>query len=188
MTKPQPLLSLYTQKIATPLGDLMLVADRQGRLRALDWVSHEVRLHKLLIQHCQSMVRYGQVACKGFTLEPQAGDFYGLSAALRSYFSGQLSAIHQLPVFIAGTDFQHQVWQALCRIPCGSTLSYAELAASVGRPQARQAVGGANGANPLSIVVPCHRVIASKGHLSGYGGGIERKQWLLTHEGVKLSI
>ena len=82
----------------------------------------------------------------------------------------------------AGTDFQREVWRALRGIPCGTTLSYGELARRIGRPNAVRAVGLANGANPIGVVVPCHRVIGSNGSLTGYGGGIERKRWLLDHE------
>jgi methylated-DNA-[protein]-cysteine S-methyltransferase len=93
-----------------------------------------------------------------------------------------LDAIDGLAVAARGTDFQRSVWRALRRIPCGETTSYGALAQRIGRPTAVRAVGHANGANPVSIVVPCHRVIGSDGSLTGYGGGIERKRWLLAHE------
>jgi methylated-DNA-[protein]-cysteine S-methyltransferase len=86
-----------------------------------------------------------------------------------------------------GTDFQRTVWQALRRIPCGTTISYGELARRIGRPAAVRAVGLANGANPVGVVVPCHRVIGADGSLTGYGGGIERKRWLLAHERASAS-
>lgn len=105
-----------------------------------------------------------------------------LTDALRRYFAGEVTAIDTLPVRTAGTPFQRDVWRALREIPCGSTLSYAKLAEQIGRPTAVRAVGLANGSNPVGVVVPCHRVIGSNGALTGYGGGIERKHWLLAHE------
>jgi methylated-DNA-[protein]-cysteine S-methyltransferase len=103
---------------------------------------------------------------------------------LARYFAGDHAAIDTVAVELNGTEFQKRVWQALRRIPHGSTLSYAELARRIGEPAAVRAVGAANGANPVALVVPCHRVIGSDGTLTGYGGGLERKRWLLVHEGV----
>lgn len=103
---------------------------------------------------------------------------------LQGYFAGTRKAF-DLPVrFAVGTPFQREVWTALQRIPFGTTWSYAQLAAAVGRPLAQRAVGAANGRNPLSVVVPCHRVIGASGSLTGYGGGLERKEWLLALEGA----
>ncbi len=99
------------------------------------------------------------------------------------YFDGQTGAIDAVAVELNGTSFQIEVWHALRRIPAGRTISYAELARRVGNPAAVRAVGTANGANPVAIIVPCHRVIGSDGTLTGFGGGLDRKQWLLTHEG-----
>ncbi|MFI5180973.1 MAG: methylated-DNA--[protein]-cysteine S-methyltransferase [Thermoanaerobaculia bacterium] len=107
--------------------------------------------------------------------------------ALRRYFKGNFDALDDVRVHTAGTPFQERVWANLRKIPAGRTLSYAELAKSIGRPSAVRAVGGANGRNPVSIVVPCHRVIAADGTLGGYGGGLERKRWLLVHEGAILA-
>jgi methylated-DNA-[protein]-cysteine S-methyltransferase len=100
---------------------------------------------------------------------------------LTAYFAGSLTEF-DLPLLIQGTAFQQKVWSALKSIPYGTTISYGELAQQIGQPQASRAVGLANGRNPISIVVPCHRVIGANGKLTGYGGGIERKQWLLNHE------
>lgn len=112
----------------------------------------------------------------------------GMADALRRYFDGDLEAIADLPVrFDRGTPFQQEVWAALRTIPLGETISYAELAEMVGRPTGYRAVGSANGQNPVGIVVPCHRVIAADGTLGGYAGGLDRKRWLLAHEGVVLS-
>ncbi|MGO8856912.1 MAG: methylated-DNA--[protein]-cysteine S-methyltransferase [Steroidobacteraceae bacterium] len=106
--------------------------------------------------------------------------------ALEAYFEGNLAAIDRLPTAIHGTAFQCQVWDALRSIPFGQTISYATLAARIGRPSAARTVGLANGANPIAIVVPCHRVMAAHGALTGYGGGLARKQWLLAHEGANV--
>jgi O-6-methylguanine DNA methyltransferase len=108
----------------------------------------------------------------------------GAVSALRAYFTGDLKAIDRLPVDTGGTEFQQAVWSALRRIPVGRTTCYSDLASSIGRPSAVRAVGTANGANPVAVVVPCHRVIGKDGGLIGYGGGLERKAWLLRHEGA----
>jgi methylated-DNA-[protein]-cysteine S-methyltransferase len=116
-------------------------------------------------------------------IEIQPGaDPHGLTGAIARYFAGELRAIDVLPVATAGTPFQREVWSALRKIPCGTTISYGRLAADLGRPAAVRAVGLANGSNPIGVVVPCHRVIGANGSLTGYGGGIERKRWLLDHE------
>jgi methylated-DNA-[protein]-cysteine S-methyltransferase len=108
----------------------------------------------------------------------------GVRGVLERYFGGECAVIDTVAVELNGTEFQKRVWQALRRIPSGSTLSYGELARRVGEPAAVRAVGAANGANPVALVVPCHRVIGSDGSLTGYGGGLDRKRWLLVHEGV----
>jgi methylated-DNA-[protein]-cysteine S-methyltransferase len=100
---------------------------------------------------------------------------------LAAYFAGE-STTFDLALAAEGTGFQHRVWRALCAIPYGATISYGELARRIGQPGAARAVGLANGANPIPIVVPCHRVIGADGSLTGFGGGIERKRWLLAHE------
>ncbi|CAO3404549.1 methylated-DNA--[protein]-cysteine S-methyltransferase [Azospirillum palustre] len=165
--------SLLIDRTATPIGELIVVADGDGALRAIDWTDHEDRLHRLLRLHHPS----------GYELLP-AGDPGGLTRAMDAYFAGELAVIDRLPVRTGGTPFQRTVWAALRGIPCGGTVSYRELAALAGRPAAVRAAGHANGANPVGIVVPCHRVIGSDGTLTGYGGGVERKRWLLTHEGA----
>ncbi|MGH6959080.1 MAG: methylated-DNA--[protein]-cysteine S-methyltransferase [Dongiaceae bacterium] len=164
-------LRLLIDRIATPIGELVIVADETSRLRAVEWTESDARMRQALRRH------YGD-----FTLTTAANPS-GLTAALRDYFAGDLAAVDGLPVAARGTDFQRAVWQALRQIPCGETISYGTLAQRVGRPTAVRAVGLANGANPVSIVVPCHRVIGSDGSLTGYGGGMERKRWLLAHEG-----
>jgi methylated-DNA-[protein]-cysteine S-methyltransferase len=112
-----------------------------------------------------------------------APDPAGVVTRLRRYLSGDAAALDALPVDTGGTPFQRDVWHALRRIPYGTTISYAELARRIGAPSAVRAVAAANGANPISIVIPCHRVIGSDGSLTGYGGGLDRKRWLLAHEG-----
>ena len=101
---------------------------------------------------------------------------------ISEYFAGTRQEF-DLPIALDGTEFQQQVWQELQNIPFGQTVSYGDLARSIGKPSAVRAVGAANGDNPVSIIVPCHRVIGSDGGLTGYGGGLPRKQWLLKHEG-----
>jgi methylated-DNA-[protein]-cysteine S-methyltransferase len=101
---------------------------------------------------------------------------------LTEYFEGSRQTF-DLPVLLEGTDFQKQVWEGLKHIPFGQTISYGDLARSIGKPSAVRAVGAANGSNPVSIIVPCHRVIGNNGGLTGYGGGLPRKEWLLKHEG-----
>ena len=110
----------------------------------------------------------------------------GAVTALRAYFSGDLQALDWLSVDPIGTTFQRLVWNALRGVRAGHTASYADIANAIGAPKAVRAVGAANGANPIAIFVPCHRIIGSSGSLVGYGGGLERKRWLLGHEGVLL--
>lgn len=165
-------LQLLVDRIETPIGEMVIVADRDGNFRATFWTDREAQLHDALRR------QYGE---NGFTLEP-ASNPYALTGAIGRYFAGELTAIDSLPVKTAGTPFQREVWRALREISCGTTLSYRALAARIGRPNAVRAVGLANGSNPVGVVVPCHRVIGSDGSLTGYGGGIERKRWLLEHE------
>lgn len=168
------MLTLLIGKMETPLGELLLVADEQGCLRSVEWQEFEGRMQRLLALH------YGK---PGFVLRETVNP-HGLATALEAYFSGELGVIESLPVATGGTDFQRRVWAALRAIPCGQTLSYGALAQQLGVPGASRAVGTANGANPISIVVPCHRVIGANGTLTGYAGGVSRKQWLLQHEGA----
>ncbi len=106
--------------------------------------------------------------------------------SLQRYFAGELAAVRDIDWATGGTDFQRSVWHALVAIPHGQTRGYGELARGLGVPQAARAVGWANGSNPIAIVVPCHRVIGASGKLTGYAGGLQRKEWLLRHEGVQL--
>jgi methylated-DNA-[protein]-cysteine S-methyltransferase len=105
-------------------------------------------------------------------------------AAIERYFAGDLAALESIETQLVGTPFQRAVWAALLRIPVGEVASYAKIAAEVGRPGAARAVGQANHHNPVAVIVPCHRVVAADGTLGGYGGGLDRKRWLLAHEGA----
>jgi methylated-DNA-[protein]-cysteine S-methyltransferase len=163
-------------RLATPIGTMLVVTDDQGCLRALEWEDHEARMHRLLRLH------YGTDGVV-LVLVPGRGPA-AIRSALEAYFAGDLSAIEPLSVVMGGTPFQREVWAALRAIPVGETLSYGALAKKIARPAAVRAVGLANGANPIGVVVPCHRVIGADAALTGYAGGIERKRWLLTHEGV----
>jgi methylated-DNA-[protein]-cysteine S-methyltransferase len=165
-------LQLLLDRIDTPIGEMIIIADSDGNLRATDWTDHEPRTHDFLRLH------YGK---DGFAIT-EARNPNGLSHAIRNYFAGDLGAIDNLPTKTNGTPFQLQVWKALRGITHGTTISYATLANRIGRPTAVRAVGLANGSNPVGVIVPCHRVIGSNGSLTGYGGGIERKRWLLDHE------
>ncbi|NQW49866.1 MAG: methylated-DNA--[protein]-cysteine S-methyltransferase [Rhodospirillales bacterium] len=167
-------LDLRVDRLATPVGELLILADGEGRLRAIDWTDHEARMRLLLDRSCGTG-RYSISAAR---------DPGGLTTAMRSYFRGDLAVIDTLRVEMPGTPFQRSVWQALRKIHCGTTITYAELATRIGKPQAIRAAGLANGRNPIGIVVPCHRVIGSNGTLTGYGGGLPRKKWLLEHEGA----
>jgi methylated-DNA-[protein]-cysteine S-methyltransferase len=171
-------LRLLIDMLATPIGELVIIADREGNLRTLEWTDHDERMRAQLRRY------YG---ADGFALE-RARDPAGLTSALSAYFAGDLAAIDRLPTATGGTPFQRLVWRALRDIPCGTTLSYSELARRIGRAAAVRAVGLANGANPISVVVPCHRVIGANGTLTGYGGGIERKRWLLAQEGAIATV
>jgi len=161
---------LLVDTLETPIGRFALVADPAGRLRAAGFSDPDAHVERQL-----------RSWAKTFTVE-KAANPGGLSAAIARYFAGELAAIDGLPTAAEGTPFQRAVWQALVEIPCGETRSYGEIARRIGKPAAVRAVGLANGANPIGVIVPCHRVIGADGTLTGYGGGIERKRWLLAHE------
>ena len=165
-------LRLLTETLVTPIGKLVVISDENGQLRATDWTDYDDRMRRLLARH------YGE---DNVTLI-QSPRSFGPAAAIAAYFDGDLRAIDSLPTATEGTSFQKRVWQALRDIPAGQTVSYGELAKHIGKPAAVRAVGLANGANPIGIVVPCHRVIGADGSPTGYGGGLERKRWLLNHE------
>jgi methylated-DNA-[protein]-cysteine S-methyltransferase len=166
-----PTVRILIDHLATPIGRLALLADEQGRLRAVGFTDGHDRMEKQLREHRRPAHLLVAAVNPG-----------GLTAALRAYFEGDLEALAGLPVEAGGTPFQRAVWGALRDIPCGETRSYGDIARQIGNPAAVRAVGLANGANPVGIVVPCHRVIGANGTLTGYGGGISRKRWLLAHE------
>lgn len=165
----------FLDRLTTPIGELVMVADDRDRLRILGWDHGEAGLRRALA------MQSGRKDEMAIERRHNPG---GFTEALRAYFHGDLHEIDGLAVEAGGTSFQRTVWTALREIPCGSTVSYGELARRIGRPAAVRAVGLANGSNPVAVVVPCHRVIGSNGTLTGYGGGLERKRWLLEHEGA----
>jgi O-6-methylguanine DNA methyltransferase len=160
--------------IPTPVGDMLIAVDDQDRLRVLDWDSHRERMERLMERY------YGPGAVRLVDSEAD----HPVAQKLKAYVAGDIGAIDDIPTETPGTGFQRKVWAALREIPAGQTWSYGKLAARVGEPGAARAVGLANGSNPIGVVVPCHRVIGANGTLTGYGGGLERKRWLLRHEGA----
>ncbi|WP_196801329.1 methylated-DNA--[protein]-cysteine S-methyltransferase [Bordetella sp. FB-8] len=165
-------LTLRMERAPTPLGEMLIVTDEQGLLRALNWGDHESDMLRLMRNHYRKdAVQLQEIRRASPAMQ-----------AMLAYFEGDLAGIDHLPVLTGGTDFQRQVWAALREIACGSTISYLDLATRIGKPAAVRAVGMANHANPISIVIPCHRVIGSDRTLTGYGGGLHRKRWLLEHE------
>jgi methylated-DNA-[protein]-cysteine S-methyltransferase len=156
---------------STPLGEVTL-ATREGALCAMTFSERWPRVQ-------------AAVARRVGGLEPiDARDRAPLRARLDAYFAGDLAALDSIAVDVAGTEFQRAVWAALRRIPAGETRSYGDLARALATPSAVRAVGAANGANPVWLVLPCHRVVGSDGALTGYAGGLARKRWLLQHEGT----
>jgi methylated-DNA-[protein]-cysteine S-methyltransferase len=165
--------SFGRDRLQTPIGTALLVTDADGVLRALDWEDYAERMKELL------RLQYGAVVLQD---APAPGD---IRSALTGYFKGGLDRLKVIRWRVAGTPFQRKVWTALPGIPAGTTMSYGALAAKLGAPKAMRAVGHANGSNPISVVVPCHRLVGANGSLIKYGGGLERKRWLLKHEGAE---
>jgi methylated-DNA-[protein]-cysteine S-methyltransferase len=161
--------------IDSPLGALTL-ASRQGRVCLLHFgdVDRAAR---------QALHRW-------YPGEPveTAGDPAGAVSSLRAYFDGSLNALDSVPVELNGTPFQKRVWEALRGVRPGTTAAYADIARLIRAPSAIRAVGAANGANPVAVIVPCHRIVGTNGSLTGYGGGLPLKQWLLEHEGLRLRL
>jgi len=152
------------------------VTDADGALRALDWEDYEPRMKDLLRR------QYGVVILRDARSPKE------LRTALSEYFKGDLDRLKTIKWRVAGTPFQQKVWRALPKIRVGTTMSYGALAAKLDAPNAMRAVGHANGSNPISVVLPCHRLIGANGALVKYGGGLSRKKWLLEHEGVALAF
>jgi methylated-DNA-[protein]-cysteine S-methyltransferase len=162
---------LHITTIESPVGPLTLAAHG----------GHVCLLH--FGRETAGIRRWLEAWYPGHALEPHPDPARAVSA-LNRYFDGHIGALDDVPVELNGTPFQRQVWGALRRIRAGATASYAGLARTIGMPASVRAVGAANGANPVALIIPCHRVIGSTGSLTGYGGGLDRKRWLLRHEGV----
>ena len=163
--------TLTLDRIETPIGTALVVTDDAGVLRAFNWTDYEPAMLKWIAK------RYP----KARLVEGQGP----LRPAFAAYFAGDRDAFASVAWEGVGTPFQRKVWKALCDIPAGETISYSTLAERIGRPTAVRAVGLANGSNPVALIVPCHRVIGANGSLTGYGGGLHRKRWLLEHEGAR---
>ena len=152
----------YFDVVPSPIGDLYLTT-RDGAITGLH----------------MGEPRGGEETIRGWTRDPRV--LAHARAQLEAYLAGELTEF-DLALSSAGTPFQQRVWSELRKIPYGETMSYAELAERIGNPKAVRAVGAANGRNPIAIIVPCHRVIGADGSMTGFGGGIDRKVWLLSHE------
>ncbi|MFK5596863.1 methylated-DNA--[protein]-cysteine S-methyltransferase [Methylobacterium sp. HMF5984] len=164
--------ALRRETLASPIGTLVLLTDADGRLRVADFCDYRDRMETLLERG------YGR---GGWSIADSPHPS-GALRALADYFDGDLTAIDAIETATGGTVLQRAVWAALRAVPPGTTESYGALAARIGHPRAVRPVGAANGANPICVVVPCHRVVGANGTLTGYGGGLERKRWLLDHE------
>ena len=162
--------TFFIDTMKTPLGTAILIADDSGALRLHVWEDRAGTWRKKF---------HG---CHNDAEIVARRDPFGHVVALERYFDGEITALDTIPVAFNGTPFQKKVWTALRTIAGGTTLSYGALARRIGEPKAVRAVGLANGRNPIGVVVPCHRVIGSDGSLTGYGGGLARKRWLLEHE------
>ncbi|HLJ44493.1 MAG TPA: methylated-DNA--[protein]-cysteine S-methyltransferase [Bryobacteraceae bacterium] len=161
---------LYYDEIPSPIGSIFIACDGDA-MCTLYFSDFEERMWQ------QLKPRYPDAKLT------RRHDPFGYRTLLDRYFQGDLASIEEIKVTTRGTPFQRKVWHELRSIPAGSTASYGEMAARIGCPKACRAVGLANGQNPVSIVLPCHRVIGANGSLTGYGGGLDRKRWLLRHEG-----
>jgi O-6-methylguanine DNA methyltransferase len=170
-------MKLSKTEIATPVGRLLLAATDRG-ICAVLYSEPKGKGERWLTR------RFGTVE---FDRSPSRDRILDRAEqALARYFAGDARALDQIPIDSGGTDFQRSVWNALRKIPAGQTRTYGQIARSIGRPTAVRAVGMANRTNPVAIVVPCHRVIGADGSLTGYAGRIDRKEWLLRHEGARL--
>jgi len=163
-------LLLYRLTLPAPIGQVLIVSDGHA-LIGLEFDEPEKRLLRLLHTRFGSGLRLRETA-----------SLTAFSTPVQDYFDGDLQALDALVVDAGGTPFQQRVWTALRQIPLGTTRTYGQIAAAIASPTAARAVGLANALNPISLAIPCHRVIGSAGALTGYGGGIERKRWLLEHE------
>jgi len=164
---PTQKLTFALSRLETPIGVALIATDIEGRLRVLDWEDCAQRMRRGLDRIYR--------ASGGVRLDESVAAACPVRDRLKAFFAGDLAAIDSIPVESAGTPFQRKVWTVLRKIPAGKTWTYTQLAARAGRPAAVRAAGAANGLNPISVVVPCHRVVGSDGSLTGYGGGIHRK-------------
>jgi methylated-DNA-[protein]-cysteine S-methyltransferase len=160
--------TLHTADFGSPLGDLRAIWDDAG-LCSLMFTEHWQLAERTLRR------RFGGIA-------PVAAPSSDLPGRIAAYFAGDFASLDGIAIDPGGTPFQQSVWAALRRIRPGETTTYAQLARGIGAPTAVRAVGAANGANPIWLIIPCHRAIGSDGRLVGYAGGLERKRWLLAHE------
>jgi methylated-DNA-[protein]-cysteine S-methyltransferase len=164
--------ALTLDRLTTPIGTALLITDEAGVLRAFNWTDYEAAMRGWIARrYPQATLALGRAPAQ-------------VRGPFEAYFQGAPRALETVPWQAVGTAFQLKVWETLCTIPAGETLSYAGLAERIGRPTAVRAVGSANGSNPVAVVAPCHRVIGANGSLTGYGGGLPRKRWLLAHEGA----
>jgi methylated-DNA-[protein]-cysteine S-methyltransferase len=166
---------IATATLASPIGPLTLAAHGE-RVCLLHFGPDSADIRKQLARWYP-----------GDPIVP-SDDPAGAAAVLRDYFAGDVEVLDRVAVEMNGTPFQQRVWAALRRVRAGTTVAYSDIARAIRAPSAVRAVGAANGANPVAVIVPCHRIIGSNGTLTGYGGGLERKEWLLRHEGVRSSL
>jgi methylated-DNA-[protein]-cysteine S-methyltransferase len=164
-------MQLWIDEVESPIGLLSIVVEAEtGALCRLEFDGLTREAEQALV------ARYGDVEWV------RVENPHGITSHIHAYFERDVTALDALPVSTAGTPFQERVWRALREIPAGRTASYGDIAQALGQPGAARAVGLANGQNPVALVVPCHRIIGADGTLTGYGGGLDRKRWLLDHE------
>lgn len=163
-------MKIYLAEFNSPIGTLYLASSDQGV------VCISLSGKETLLKDLERLV-------PDMELEGNVGKNKGVIKQLKEYFSGTRK-VFDLPLHIIGTEFQKLVWRQLCRVPFGKTASYKEIAERIGKPKAMRAVGQANHRNPIPIIIPCHRIIGANGHLVGFGSGLDKKRFLLSHEGV----
>jgi len=164
--------TIYRSNIESPIGSLVLISTEKG----LAAISFGKGAKRKIDAWTGRVFRRAEI-------RPAESLHRVFARQLEEYFAGRRRIFH-MKLDLRGSEFQRAVWSEVARIPHGRTATYGEIAHLLGRPAASRAVGAANGANPISIVIPCHRVIGAGGSLTGYGGGLSRKRWLLAHEGV----
>lgn len=162
-------MQFFVERIKTPIGPLLITHDGKALANIAFADREERRAEELARDFPNAQVK-------------QITDETHLADALKRYFDGDIRTIDKLPVINFGTDFQRLCWNALRQVSPGTTRTYGDQARAIGRPRAPRAVGAANGFNPISIVIPCHRLVGTGGELVRYGGGLERKRWLIDHE------